>query len=170
MPRQLHYLVSPVGRAANEDTQPPGRPLDGGLSERPALVRVLGEPLAARAVDHDAVHALRDIVIDERACGVEVERAVLGERGDERGKVASPVDVVAVHSCSYQRATTDVARSSEKRSGNAGTLAGATICSASCRAKIGLKVNPVEDTHAWKPGTRRDSPTTGEKSSVNTMT
>jgi hypothetical protein len=62
------------------------------------------------------------------------------------------------------------ARSTAYRSGKGSCSPGEAIWAASWRANIGLKVNPVEATQAKKPGTSSDSPTTGDMSSVKTMT
>src|SRR5262249_26350239 len=77
-----------------------------------------------------------------------------------------PVDVVTLH----VRTSFVASRSTAYRSGKGDAVGGTAIDSANCRASSGPNVKPVVATQAWKPGTRRDSPTTGDWSSVNTMT
>ena len=87
-PGLVHGAAGVVAGRAGHHRHPAGGGLDHRRDDLLALAVVHGLRLAGGAAGHEEVDAFGDLPLDERAERPKVERAVLGERRDQRGAAA----------------------------------------------------------------------------------
>src|SRR5262249_9315232 len=142
--REHRGLSRRVRGATDDDRDPSCDRVDRVLGDLHALLRRLGEPLAGRPVDQDAVETLGDIPLEQLGVRIGVVPLVRAERGRARWPVAGPGDVVSIHRSPFRSGAYALGRGSSR-----------TMWAASILAVSGPRVKPVGARQKWKPGTAR---------------